>query len=223
MNLFDKYNPQTNTWTPLPSAPTPRDHAGAGIVRVATTSTTSTTTSDGESLLSSSSSSFYDLYCVAGGRRSNSVDNFFNAVVLPTDCFNFTSSTWHILPSIPQGRAGAAYGTTCDSKLMVAGGEGFGRAWETVHVFDGSSWSSSLSLSLSSVPNLTMARHGISGLVMDCRSFAETGTYQVYLASGHGTQGGSGKDLVSMEVLTVMTKMTTTMTMMTTTSNHHPT
>jgi hypothetical protein len=149
---LDKYNVDLNQWTTnLPDAPNPRDHTGGGLVQ------------NGQ------------LLCVAGG-RDGGVSNFFNTVVLPTDCYNLATGIWSVKPNIPQGRAGSSYGRTCDGKLMVAGGEGFGQAWSNVDVFDGTSWKS--------LKGLQRARHG-SGLAVSCIC------NEIYIASGSGSQGGS--------------------------------
>jgi large repetitive protein len=149
---LDKYDVDLDQWTTnLPDAPNPRDHTGGGLVQ------------NGE------------LLCVAGG-RDGGVANFFNAVVLPTDCYNLATGTWSVQPNIPQGRAGSSYGRTCDGKLMVAGGEGFGQAWSNVDVFDGTSWTS--------LNGLFIPRHG-SGLAVSCIC------NEIYIASGCGAQGGS--------------------------------
>jgi len=146
----DKYNIDTDQWTTnLTDAPHARDHTGGGIV-------------DGK-------------LCVAGGRDSGAAD-YFNATILPTDCYNFATDQWEVQEDIPQGRAGAAYGTTCDGKLMVAGGEGYGQAFDRVDVFNGTSWQT--------VDSLETARHG-TGLAVNC--FCN----HIYIASGSGAQGGN--------------------------------
>ena len=43
-------------------------------------------------------------------------------------------------------------GTTCDGRMMVADGEGFGKAFRRVDLIDGQTWKS--------VPSMVMARHG---------------------------------------------------------------
>jgi hypothetical protein len=90
---------------------------------------------------------------------------------LPTDCFDLETNEWSVHKNIPHGRAGSSYGTTCDGKLILAGGDGFGQAFANVDVFD--------------------ARDG-SGLAVDCACL------QIYLASGAATQGGA-KEIASVE------------------------
>lgn len=144
---LDYYDIDQDIWvTNLPDAPNPRDHTGGAFV-------------NGE-------------ICIAGGRLGGD-RGFFNKVVLPTDCYNVNTGKWSVKANIPQGRAGSSYGTTCDGKLILAGGEGFGKAWTNVDVFDGSSWIS--------LPNLNTARHG-SGLAIDCEC------NQIHIASGSGRQ-----------------------------------
>ena len=66
---------------------------------------------------------------------------------------------------------------------MVAGGEGSGKAWDRVDVFDGTSWTT--------IDNLVRGRHG-SGLAVDCVC------NQIYIASGAAAQGG-GPEIKSVE------------------------
>jgi hypothetical protein len=161
---LDYYDIDTDTWvTNLPDAPNPRDHTGGGYIN--------------------------DRYiCVAGGRDSGNV-GFFDLVVLPTDCYDLMTNTWSVEANIPQGRAGSAYGTTCDGKyLIVAGGEGFGRTWNNVDLFDGQSWTS--------LDGLLIGRHG-TGLAVDCtQNF--TCEDKLHIAGGAKTQGGA-KTISSVE------------------------
>jgi hypothetical protein len=158
LGWLDYYDIDKDQWvTNLPDAPNPRDHTGGALV-------------NGNRI------------CVAGGRDGGS-SGFFNLVVLPTDCYNLDTGVWSVEADIPQGRAGGAYGTTCDGKLMIAGGEGFGKAHKNVDVFDGTSWSTFASLNV--------GRHG-SGLGFDCQC------KQIHIASGSGGQGG-GPELRSVE------------------------
>jgi hypothetical protein len=155
---LDFYDIDQNKWTTnLPDAPNPRDHTGGVLIN--------------------------GRICVAGGRDGGSV-GFFNLVILPTDCYDLATNTWSVEANIPQGRAGASYGKTCDGKLMIAGGEGFGKAWSNVDVFDGTAWTS--------VDRLNIARHG-SGLAVDCVC------HQIHIASGSGGQGGGKKEINSVE------------------------
>jgi hypothetical protein len=153
-----------NSWvTDLPDAPNPRDHTGGAYIQ-------------------------NRYLCVAGGRDGGAV-GFFNQVVLPTDCYDVTTNTWNVEADIPQGRAVSAYGRTCDGKyLIVAGGEGFGKAWSNVDVFDGQTWTQ--------WDNLTIARHG-TGLAVDCTNKSSCQN-QVHIASGAAGQGG-GTEIVSLE------------------------
>lgn len=157
---LDFYDVDTDTWTTetLPDAPHPRGHTGGALVNG-------------------------NLICVSGGRDGGTWPW---PVVLETDCFDVNTETWLTdLPDIPLGRAGSAYGTSCDGKLIVAGGEGGGDAWRNVDVFDGTSWSS--------LPDMVQPRHG-TGLAVncDCR--------QIYIASGAKDQGGGPElELSSIE------------------------
>jgi hypothetical protein len=163
---LDFYDLETDAWVTgvLPDAPHPRDHTGGAYLP---------TTSQ---------------LCVAGGRDGGAID-FFDQVILPTDCFDLATETWTIAPDLPQGRAGAAYGTTCDGQYMiVAGGEGFGKAWKNVDVFNGQVWHS--------WDSLQIGRHG-TGLAVDCSAMEYRDL--IYSASGATSQGG-GLEVRSMEV-----------------------
>lgn len=159
LGWMDAYHIASNTWeTNLPNAPHPRDHTGGAIVN--------------------------GKLCVAGG-RDGGVDDFFNSPVLPTDCYNFETAEWETHDDIPAGRAGAAYGATCDGSMMIAGGEGDGKAFNNVDVYDGLSWTSA--------PSLQVGRHGSGLAVASC----ECG--QIVIASGAKSQGG-GKEITSTEI-----------------------
>ena len=154
LGWLDYYDISEDQWyTNLPDAPHPRDHTGGALVN--------------------------GRICVAGGRDGGQL-NFFDKVVLPTDCYDPVTGTWSVEANIPNGRAGSSYGTSCDGKLMIAGGEGGSKtaskqAWANVDVFDGTSWTS--------IDSLTVARHG-SGLAVDCVC------QQIHIASGAATLGG---------------------------------
>jgi hypothetical protein len=159
LGWLDYYDITQGRWyTNLPNAPNPRDHTGGAFIN--------------------------GRICVAGGRNGGEI-NFFNNVVLPTDCYDPIKQKWTVEANIPQGRAGSSYGTTCDGKLIIAGGEGFGRAYSNVDIFDGKAWTS--------IDNLNIGRHG-SGLAVDC--ICE----QIHIASGARTQGGS-QEIKSVETL----------------------
>jgi N-acetylneuraminic acid mutarotase len=155
LGYLDEYDINTNTWKVISSnAPNPRDHTCGAMI--------------GGRL------------CVAAGRDGGLVSW---PEVAATDCYNFATGLWEVEASIPQKRAGSSCGTTCDGKLMVAGGEGGGRAWDNVDVFDGKSWTS--------IANLQRGRHG-SGLAVDCVC------NQIHVASGAADQGG-GPEIRSIE------------------------
>jgi Malectin domain len=152
LTYFDKYHVDTKVWTALPNATYKRDHTGGGIVKG------------------------NKMFCVAAG-RDGSVGGI-NKVVLPTECYDLTAANtgWSVRANIPGiGRSGAAYGTTCNGRLMVAGGEGFKKAWNNVTSFDGTSWTI--------LPNLQQARHG-TGLAVSCDC------YQIHIATGSPRAGG---------------------------------
>lgn len=153
--LLDEYTIATDSWRALSdTAPHPRDHCGGALI-------------DGR-------------ICVGGGRNGGEVNW---PGIAPTDCYDLTTGLWSVEADIPNVRGGSAYGTTCDGKLMVAGGEGDNRAWNEVDVFDGSSWQT--------INDMAVARHGTQ-LAVDCTCD------QIYVASGAGTAGGS-EEIKSVE------------------------
>jgi N-acetylneuraminic acid mutarotase len=101
-NLFDEYDPQTNTWTALPDAPRIRDHSLAVVI--------------GDKL-----------YAV-GGRNTSLHDpdnfmSFFDKVVLEIDCYDFKTGEWSTLDSkLPMGTGGGT-AVNLDGKLFYIGGE----------------------------------------------------------------------------------------------------
>lgn len=158
LGWLDIYDIQNDSWSTGPDAPNPRDHTGGAIIG--------------------------DRFCVAGGRDGGRA-NFFNLNIAETNCYSLSSGTWDVAADMVVPRAGSSYGTTCDGKLMVAGGEGEGQAYSRVDVFNGDRWES---------PSfLVRARHG-SGLAIDDCNCAN-----VYIASGSGAQGGS-PELTSTEL-----------------------
>lgn len=159
---MDAYNFRTDTWLKQKYPDMPgggRDHVGGALVN--------------------------DELCVAGG-RDGGVRRFFIATRTSTYCYSFKTGKWSKRGDFPQGRAGAMTGTTCDGKMMIAGGEGFGRAFDRVDVFDGQTWTRA--------PNLVEPRHG-SGLAMaEC-----DGCGHIFVPSGSGRQGGSPELLTTEE------------------------
>lgn len=153
LTWMDAFNWKTGKWvkTKLPSMPGGgRDHVGGALV-------------NGQ-------------LCIAGG-RDGGVNNFFDAVVKSTYCYNFGMKKWTRKQDFPQGRAGAATGTACDGRMVVAGGEGLGNAFRRVDVFDGKSWKRA--------PDMVRARHG-SGLAV-----AKCSCGQIFIPSGSPQQGGA--------------------------------
>jgi hypothetical protein len=153
----DVYNTTSGTWRELANGLFPRDHVGAALI-------------DGR-------------ICVAGGRDGGTI-NWPN--VAPTECYDIATNTWSVEASIVQPRAGANYGRSCDGKLLIAGGEGEGKAYRNFDVFDGVKWTR--------LPDMNMSRHG-TGLAVDCVCNA------IYIASGNG-QAGGGMELTSVETIT---------------------
>jgi hypothetical protein len=86
--------------------------------------------------------------------------------------------------NIPLTRSGSAYGTSCDGRLIVAGGERSisGR----VDIFDGTNWQTFAN-------GLNDSRHG-TGLAVDCIR------NKIYIASGAPNNGGG--QTTSLEIYT---------------------
>jgi N-acetylneuraminic acid mutarotase len=147
---FDRYEVSTGTWTQLANANKARDHVGGGIV-------------DNGKLL-----------CIAGGRDGGQVDQFERSIVRP-ECYSFATKAWSLGTAMPTPRSSSAYGTSCDGKLIIAGGEGSGQAYKTVNVFDGTNWTS--------LPVLHQKRTS-TGLAVNCACGGE----ELYIANGSNQQ-----------------------------------
>jgi hypothetical protein len=155
---LDVYNTTSDTWKALPDASYGRDHTGGALVN--------------------------GRICVGGGRDGGLVGW---PTVAPTECFDIATNKWTIEANILQPRAGASYGTSCDGKLLIAGGEGLNKAYKNVEMFDGSKWTR--------LADLNIARHG-TGLAVDCVCNA------IYIASGNG-QAGGGMEMYSVETISL--------------------
>src|SRR5690606_21027948 len=97
-NLFDEFNPATNTWTVLPNAPRNRDHFNAVVV-------------DGK------------LY--AAGGRDTSDGSIFNDTIAEVDVFDFATGQWSTLPAsanLPTPRGGSM-AVALGNEVIVIGGE----------------------------------------------------------------------------------------------------
>lgn len=162
---FDVYNPGTKVWSRLPSAPDARDHVGGGIIG--------------------------NYFCIAGGRNGG-VSNFWKKPVTRVNCYNFSSGKWERKANLPEGRGGAATGTTCGGLLMIAGGEGIppgqsGRAFNRVDLYD-------VRTNTFRAPSfLKKGRHGTGLAISDCSCG------NIYYPSGSGGLGG-GPELTTTEV-----------------------
>jgi len=101
-NMFDVYDPQTDTWDSLAAAPHIRDHVMAAVIK--------------------------DKFYVVGGRNTSFRDpenklNFFSQVVLDVVCYDFKAGQWSTLPYIlPMGSGGGAL-VNLNDKLYYMGGE----------------------------------------------------------------------------------------------------
>jgi len=135
--FFDEYDPIKGTWTILPNAPRPRDHAHATLVG-------------------------NKIYMVSG-RLTGGIGGVFAPLVNEIDVFDFQSRQWTTLPSssnIPTGRAGALV-ANFENKIYVAGGETSTstQALNVVEILDPSTnaWSTG--------PGMNFPRHGIQGII----------------------------------------------------------
>lgn len=153
LTWVDAYNIVTKKWiiNALPPVPGPgRDHTGAARLR------------NGD-------------ICLVGGRDGGS-KNFFRKNIASVYCYSFREKKWNQKADLEEPRAGAMTATTCDGRLMIAGGEGSGQAYKRVDVFDGTTWTRG--------PDLLEARHGSGLAVADCSCG------HMFIPSGSGRQGG---------------------------------
>jgi len=165
---FDRLDVNTGKWTKLPNMPQGRDHTGGAVVG--------------------------NQFCVIGGRNGG-VANFWGTPITSINCYNFQKGTWATMKSyLPEGRAGAATGATCDGHIMVAGGEGRkagtfqgGKAYNRVDIYN------PRTDSFVKVLFMKQGRHGSGLCVADCKCG------NIYIPSGSGGLGG-GPELTSVEV-----------------------
>ncbi|HTH83650.1 MAG TPA: hypothetical protein VL490_11985, partial [Mucilaginibacter sp.] len=154
-NMFDVYDPTTNTWSSLPNAPHIRDHSMATVV--------------GDKL-----------YAVGGRNTSlhdaNNFMSFFDKVVLDVDCYDFRAGKWSTLAAkLPMGTGGG----TCvnlDGKIFYIGGERATAAkpngpQKDVFYLDPASPKEWIA-----VPSLNKARNGVGGTVYDHKIYIAGGT-----------------------------------------------
>ncbi len=155
-NMFDVYDPKTDTWAALPDAPHIRDHSMAVVV--------------GDKL-----------YAVGGRNTSyrdpNNIIPFFRQVMLDVDCYNFKTGIWKTLDAkLPMGTGGGT-AVNLDGKIFYIGGE---RATDTlpngpqkdVYCLDPKTLERWVKVS-----NLNMSRNGVGGTVLD---------HKIYIAGGSG-------------------------------------
>jgi N-acetylneuraminic acid mutarotase len=161
-NMFDMYDPATNTWTALPNAPHIRDHCAASVVG--------------------------DKLYVAGGRNTSyhDPDNFmafFSKTVLEVDCYDFNTGKWSTLAAkLPLGSGGGSM-VNLDGKLYYMGGERAtateqNRSRKNVYYLDPSgndAWKEA--------DSLNEARNGMAAAVLN---------HKIYVFGGAGGPGGPG-------------------------------
>ena len=101
-NMFDVYDPKTNTWDSLPDAPHIRDHCSATVIK--------------------------DKLYVVGGRNTsyhepNNFMSFFSKTVLEVDSYDFNTGQWSTLTAkLPLGSGGGAV-VNLNDRLYYMGGE----------------------------------------------------------------------------------------------------
>ncbi len=179
-NMFDVYDPQTNTWDSLPGAPHIRDHCSATVIKD-------------------------KLYAVGGRNTSyhepNNFMAFFSKTVTEVDCYDFKTGKWSTLAAkLPLGSGGGAV-VNLNDKLYYMGGE---RATDVlpnaprknVYYLDPSAqnkWTETDSLNL--------ARNGMAAAVLNNKIYAAGG-------SGGGPGGpGPGANPGAMQVPRIDTNM----------------
>lgn len=161
-NLFDEYDPATNTWTALPDAPHIRDHSQAVVVG--------------------------DKLYALGGRNTSLHDadnfmSFFDKVVLDVDCYDFKTGKWSTLEArLPQGTGGGT-AVNLDNRIYFIGGE---RATATepnsprsdVYFLDPATMSA-----WKKTANTNQIRNGVGSAVLNGK---------IYIAGGAGAKGPVG-------------------------------
>ncbi len=159
-DMFDVYDPATNTWTALPNAPHIRDHCAAAVVG--------------------------DKLYIAGGRNTsyhepNNFMAFFAKTVLEVDCYDFNTGKW-LTPDakLPLGSGGGSM-VNLDGKLYYMGGERAtdkeqNRSRKNVYYLDPSTkdaWKEA--------DSLKEARNGMAAAVIN---------HTIYVFGGTGGPGG---------------------------------
>lgn len=154
LGYVDYYDLLLDKWVlQLAELPEGRDHVGGAIVNVG----------------------HEQQLCISGGRDSGRT-NVLTAIISSTFCYSFSRNEWVDMKNdIPVGRAGAAVTSTCDGKMMVAGGEAM-LVYDRVDIFDGVTWSET--------GRLNTARHGAGIAVSDCSCS------NMFMAAGSADRGG---------------------------------
>ena len=161
-NMFDSYDPATQTWTKLPDAPHIRDHCFAAVVK--------------------------DKLYVVGGRNTSyrDPDNkvpFFAKTMLDVDVYDFETGKWSTLPArLPLGSGGGSL-VNLNNVLYYMGGE---RATDTEQNAPRKNTfylDPSASTVWKETDSLHFARNGMAAAVWNGR---------IYAAGGSGGPGGPG-------------------------------
>ncbi|MDZ4699984.1 MAG: kelch repeat-containing protein [Rhodothermales bacterium] len=158
---LDRMDLATGNWEELPDAPHRRDHFQAAVV-------------DGR------------IYAAAG--RTSDVVGFIDSTVAVVDVYDIAKGSWSSLNDapIPTERAGTP--TAAVGKyIVVAGGEGFGKAWSETEALDTETGTWHV------LDHLNIQRHGTQMFYFDGA---------LWIAGGSSGQGGTGtgRRLVDLEV-----------------------
>ncbi|MDB5007999.1 MAG: hypothetical protein JWP45_2392 [Mucilaginibacter sp.] len=159
-NMFDEYDPATDSWKALPDAPHIRDHSMAVVV--------------GDKL-----------YAV-GGRNTSFRDpdnklNFFSQTMLDVDCYDFKIGRWSTLPAkLPLGTGGGT-AVNLDNRIYYIGGERATATTQNHSQKDVYYLDPATSNEWTKTADLNMARNGVGGAVLD---------HKIYIAGGAGGPGG---------------------------------
>lgn len=113
------------------------------------------------------------LYVVGGRDSTSSMPQFFDDVEPSVDVYDFSTKKWSSLPDFPRPRGGTAT-TVFNGTVVVAAGEGFGRAWTEVDALQNNG-------TFTALPDMISPAHGTG--IVGCRS-------ALWIVAGSRIQGG---------------------------------